>query len=353
MIKGVLYDGNTSQSHTATLEWQNECSLHLRFNNTTHVITWEQIAISPRLGNTARFIELGNFGRFETTDNDAVDELTQHHPDHQKHHFLHRLETSNQWVVAAVVITLLFSVSFIRWGVPWVSDRIAYSLPEKATDLIEQRLLEEFKQRLTQESLLSADRQATVQALYQEAVRELGVENKGYTFFIRRGNEAIGANAFAFPSGAILMTDQLIQLADNDTQIAGVIAHEIGHLELKHSLRQLVRGSLLTILVAWISGDAAGAMSTVIAAPVAFLELNYSREFEVEADRFAIEYFNCDFAALEQMALFFDKLDASHNGKSDDANDNKTPSSDFFSTHPATEKRMAMLRDAQSHVDCF
>lgn len=353
MIKGVLYDGNTSQSHAATLASQNEFSLCLRFNAQTHVITWDAITISPRLGNTARFIELGAFGRFETTDNEAVDALIQDHPDYRKQNFLYQLETSTQWVMAAVVITVIFSISFIRWGVPWISDRIAFSLPENATDLIEQRLFTEFEQRLTQTSTLSAERQAAVQALYQQAVRELGVENQDYTFYIRRGNEAIGANAFAFPSGAILMTDQLIQLADNDTQIAGVIAHEIGHLELKHSLRQLVRGSLLTILVAWISGDVSGAMTTVIAAPVAFLELNYSRQFEEEADRYAIQYFNCDVNALEQMALFFDKLDASHTLAIGDVNQNPEPPSDFFSTHPATEKRMAMLRDARSQVDCF
>lgn len=356
MIQGTLYDGESSQAHAATIETQAEFGLILRVNNKSHFVTWDSINISERLGNTARFIELGEFGRFETNDNDAVDEITLQHPDHQNNQLLHRLETSPKWVSIAVAVTIIFSLSFIKWGLPWISDSIAYSLPENVTDSIEQQLFKQLDQRLFNPSELSPTKQKEVQTLYREAISQLNLENKNYEFLVRKGGDAIGANAFAFPSGKIVMTDQLIELADNNTQIAGVIAHEIGHLELKHSLRQLIRGSILTILVAWISGDVSGALATVIATPVAFLELNYSREFEMEADRYAMQYFQCDYAKLEEMALFFDKLDASHSleyPNDQNAEDSKS-SSDFFSTHPATEKRMAMLREPHSHTsECF
>lgn len=354
MIHGTLYDGKTSQAFPATVDAQAEFGLILRFADKSHFFTWNDIKISERLGNTARFIELGEFGRFETNDNAAVDEISLQHPDHQNSQLLHRLETSPTWVSIAVAITIIFSLSFIKWGIPWISDNIAYSIPDNVADSVEEQLFNQLDQRLFNPSELTADRQTDVEKLYAQAISQLDLENKNYEFLIRKGSNAIGANAFAFPSGKIVMTDQLIELADNDTQIAGVIAHEIGHLELKHSLRQLIRGSILTILVAWISGDVSGALATVIATPVAFLELNYSREFEMEADRYAIRYFQCDFTALEQMALFFDKLDASHSFEitNEDSKD-KTVSSDFFSTHPATEKRMAMLRDPHNHSECF
>ena len=107
------------------------------------------------------------------------------------------------------------------------------------------------------------------------------------------------------------MTDQLVELSDNDKQLMGIMAHEIGHLDGQHSLRQLVRGSIITFLVAFISGDISGASSTLITAPVVLLELSYSRQFEVEADSYALAYFECDIEGLKAMAQFFNTLDES------------------------------------------
>ena len=86
----------------------------------------------------------------------------------------------------------------------------------------------------------------------------------------------------------------------------------MGHLEADHSLRQIVRGSLLTFIVAFIAGDASGASAAILSAPTFLAELQYSRKFEIEADDYAIRYFSCDTQGLRDMAKFFMSLGHTH-----------------------------------------
>lgn len=359
MVEGKLYDGQTSQSQQVTLEENGEFGLKLTMDNKSHLITWDDIKVSDRLGNSARYIELKTYGRFETRDNDGVDQLIENHSDYRRGMLLHKMENSYRWITSALVVTIIFSFSVVKWGVPWLADTIAHSLPDKTTDYIQNKAFEQFEKNFLKPSELSAKRQAEIVALHESVIKKFNAEEKNYRFMIRKASDGIGANAFAFPSGVIVMTDQLIELADNDTQIVGVLAHEVGHLEEKHSLRQIIRGSMLTILAAWISGDVSGTLSGVITAPVALLELSYSREFETEADSYSIHYFDCNYGQLDEMARFFAKMDSQfekdkEQRKKEEALGEVTKTeSDFLSSHPATEKRMAMLTSPHNHTDCL
>ncbi len=58
-----------------------------------------------------------------------------------------------------------------------------------------------------------------------------------------RASPIIGANAFALPGGIVIVTDQLMQLAEHDDEILAVLAHEIGHVKHRHVLRGLPQDS--------------------------------------------------------------------------------------------------------------
>ncbi len=65
----------------------------------------------------------------------------------------------------------------------------------------------------------------------------------GYSLNFREGG-AIGPNAFALPSGTIILTDELVDIAgDDNDMVLAVLAHEIGHVDKKHSLRQIYRAA--------------------------------------------------------------------------------------------------------------
>jgi len=99
------------------------------------------------------------------------------------------------------------------------------------------------------------------------------------------GNNAQVANAFALPSGLVVFTDALVTRLD-DAQLAAVAAHEIGHVRGRHALRILIQSASVLTLFGILSGDVSG----LAIAPVALAQLQYSRDFEVEADCFAYRY---------------------------------------------------------------
>ena len=71
--------------------------------------------------------------------------------------------------------------------------------------------------------------------------------------FIRlevRSAPQIGANAFALPSGIIVVTDELVALSEDDDELAAVIAHELGHVHHRHIMRTVIQNSAAALLVA-------------------------------------------------------------------------------------------------------
>jgi predicted Zn-dependent protease len=95
-------------------------------------------------------------------------------------------------------------------------------------------------------------------------------------------------NAFALPGGKIFLLDGLIQKADSPDEIAGVLAHELGHVKHRDHLRQLIQTGGTSFLFGLLFGDVSGA-GAVIFASRTLLNASYSREAEQNADGFAVD----------------------------------------------------------------
>ena len=89
----------------------------------------------------------------------------------------------------------------------------------------------------------------------------------------------------ALPSGTLIVTDAFVMLAANDDEIVSVLAHEAGHVEHHHGLRLVFQNSVVALVITWLVGD----VSTLLAAaPTALLQAKYSRDFERDADAYAV-----------------------------------------------------------------
>jgi predicted Zn-dependent protease len=162
-----------------------------------------------------------------------------------------------------------------------------------------------------------------------------------YHFFVVNTTEV---NAFALPGGYIYVNRGLMDRADNESELAGVMAHEIGHVAGKHSLKQLSKRLLLTGIVVG-AGLGVGAKSKkwgeIVAAAggigVFFTSLKYSRDDEREADWLGLTELNQAGYDPWGMVTFFEKLEAMQKEKG-----GGMPG--FLSTHPLPAERKANMR---------
>lgn len=150
-------------------------------------------------------------------------------------------------------------------------------------------------------------------------------------------------NAFAAPGGKIIFTRGILAKADGPDEIAGVLAHEIGHVAHRHPETQLVRLTGIQVLVSVMSGTNGGDFTSNIAALAALLR--YSRDAEREADTYARE--TMDKANINPMGLrtFFEKIMKDEGGATPAAKDPSALDTlgNVFSTHPGTEDRIKQI----------
>ena len=136
-------------------------------------------------------------------------------------------------------------------------------------------------------------------------------------------------NAFAIPGHRVIVFSGLIDRAKNPEMVAGVLAHELAHVELRHPIRGLVHQIGLGAALALMFGDSSIASMGQLA-----LLLSYSRDMEREADQRGI-------ALLQQAGIRADGMSAFFEEVKKDGLD-KLP--DFLSTHPDLDERIAATK---------
>lgn len=140
-------------------------------------------------------------------------------------------------------------------------------------------------------------------------------------------------NAFAVPGGYVVVNTGLIQAADSAEEVAGVLAHEVQHVESRHTLKNMVHSLGLRAALALALGDVSGSALGDAAATLG--ELKFSRELESEADQKGLAALRQAGISPQGMVSFFAKLAKHEQGATPPA---------LLSTHPASEDRMQKLR---------
>jgi predicted Zn-dependent protease len=163
-----------------------------------------------------------------------------------------------------------------------------------------------------------------------------------YVFEFKIVNDT-AINAFALPGGFIYVNRGAIAAADNEAQIAGVMAHEIGHVVMRHGTHQMSKAYLekmgLGILGGIFGGGALGSIVNVTGGfGLNALFLHYSREMESEADLIGTQILHDAGYDPKAMVDFFEKIQVQSKGGN---------SSQFFSDHPNPANRIS---DVQKEI---
>lgn len=140
-------------------------------------------------------------------------------------------------------------------------------------------------------------------------------------------------NAFAAPGGQVIILKGLLENADSPSEVAGVLAHELGHVENRDPLRHALRSVGSTGLFLMVFGDLTG----VAMMGQHLMAASYSRDAEDKADRFALDMLSQAEVEIDGFANFFVNTLASQK---------QTTLPDIMSTHPGTEQRAELVKQA-------
>jgi predicted Zn-dependent protease len=243
----------------------------------------------------------------------------------------------------------------------------------------------EDEQRLTREALPkmlkdypAADNkelQKYISALGMKIVKANNLEGNPYhyTFTVV---DVPDVNAFAMPAGTIFVTAPLIALASNEAELAGVVAHEIGHVVARHTAERMyvmeqaqnktwmyaAGGAAVGAIVGYglgrvlckegdtachaqaaLLGGAAGAGGGLLAQKYTFL-VN-SREDEMEADRIGFKYAVAAGYDKDQVGKFYEKLLEMEKSAGRSASGIASSLSDAMSTHPPSAERVRQMNE--------
>src|SRR5690606_33924372 len=196
------------------------------------------VRISPRLGNASRSLRFREGDKCETADNDAVDALARLLGHSQRSAWLHRMESRWRLVLASLLLLVAIAAGGFVWGIPFAAKRTASRLADAVAYRVGEGTLELLDESIFKETEVSADDQQRLRLAFSLLAER--APSLPLTLEFRR----MGApNAFALPNGTVVVTDELVSLADSDHEIEAVLAHEIGHVHHRHALRMGLEAS--------------------------------------------------------------------------------------------------------------
>lgn len=153
--------------------------------------------------------------------------------------------------------------------------------------------------------------------------------------------DAQEVNAFALPGGFLYVNRGLLEAAENEAEVAGVMAHEVAHVAARHGMEQASKGQLanyLSIPLIFLGGIGGYAIQQVVGLAVPLTFLKFSRGAEKEADRLGAQYMWAAGYDPNALITFFEKLQAKEKKKPGTL-------SKLFSTHPMTGSRIDEVRE--------
>lgn len=146
-----------------------------------------------------------------------------------------------------------------------------------------------------------------------------------YNIYVIRNRSV---NAFALPGGNLVLHTGLFTFAESPEEVAAVLAHEIGHSEGGHIMQKLVKEIGFGVVFAALTGGDIGALNEI---GRRLITTRFDREYEMEADAFALRTLEAASIDPRHLAVFFHRLSESSSDIMDRI--------DFLSTHPSNNSR--------------
>lgn len=190
---------------------------------------------------------------------------------------------------------------------------------EKNSELIRDPIITEYVNRLGQNLVRNSDAKVpfTIKVIASEDI-----------------------NAFALPGGFLYVNSGLILFAENEAELAAVMAHEIAHVAARHATRQMTRShmfSMASVPLVFVTGGAGLILQEAMDVATPLGKTKFTRNFEAEADYLGVEYSYKAGYDPEAFVSFFERVEKLQKGK-------PSLAARAFSTHPQTSGRVSKIQ---------
>lgn len=333
-FEATYYDGVHPVGEPVAVLVTADGKTTIKGQEVSYTCNWLDIDVNTQLGQTARVLNLPNGAKCESIAHDRINRLQKKHSRAGSGRLLHALESRWQYVLIASLVVIGFTWAMITYGIPSLAKSVAFKLPVSVDEKLSEGSLIFLDKHILDPSQLEPNVQQRLQEKFAIMVRHTD-DTHNYRLLFRSG---IGPNAFALPSGHIVATDELVEMADADEEVLAVLAHEIGHVKHKHGLRSVLQSSTAALLLTAITGDIGTASGLAAAMPVLLLETKYSRKFELEADQYALDYMHSHGIDPKYFVSILEKI-TGENG------DEESSFFNYLSTHPMTSERTRRFKD--------
>ena len=228
------------------------------------------------------------------------------------------------WSLAATVSIVVV----VLFGVPLAADRLAPLVPQA----LERRLGDVAEGQVKTLFGGRACNNASGQAAFTKLVDAIRYSTGLDTSIQSEVLATPVANAFALPGGRVYLLSGLLAKAENADEIAGILAHELGHLSHRDGTRNLIYNGGTSFLIGLLFGDITGSGALIFASR-SLVTASYSREAEQNADTFAIDAMHRLGRSSKPMGELLFRVTGKEGDKS----------LSVLSNHPLTEDRLARM----------
>jgi Zn-dependent protease with chaperone function len=224
------------------------------------------------------------------------------------------------------VVSVLVVFAGLRWGVPTMASLASLTLPAGVDRRIGEEALTLMEKISLSPSKLPITRQQAITRKLAAQCRQQACPPHRLLF---RDSPLFGANAMALPGGIVVVTDALASLSHHDEEVLAVIAHELGHVQHRHSLRLALQSIGAGAILVAVTGDIGSVTDLAAGLPSLLLQSGYSRDMEHEADAYALAWLRTACIPPQRFAEVLGRLDK-----------NASDKTNLLDSHPGTRERI-------------
>lgn len=325
--RAAFFDGASNRKHWVALRFATGLDI---VEDGAVIATWPFDAVR-RVDGPPALLRLGcisapPLARLEIADREVAEAVIRHCPSLD----VGRSGSAHTgrivfWSVAAVCSLALVAI----YGVPLAADRLAPLMPlameKRIGEAVDGQVRIIFSGRLCTGAEGQAALQSLVDKLRGAGGMELPVEAQVLSSAV--------PNALALPGGRVYLLDGLLQKARSPDEIAGVLAHEMGHAQHRDGLRRLIQTGGTSFLIGLLFGDVFGGTALIFATR-SILDASYSRDAEQNADTFAVTAMHNLGRSPVPMGELLSRISGAE----------EKSSIVILNSHPLTQDRLAMMR---------